>query len=491
MKDFYVNTKINPKGLKKDEYDVIIVGAGIGGLVCGCYLAKAGMKVLIVEKNNKPGGYCTSFDKDGFKFDVCAHGLGGMRKNGNLRKIIAELKLDLNIIRFDPSDIIATPDYEVCFWNDLNKTIYDFQSKFPEEAKQIELFFNFISETHPLLLFYKLRQRTFKQLLDEYFRNEKLKTILGFPLGNLGVSSKIASALKSVILYKEFMLNGGYYPLGGMQTLPDSLVKKFREFGGETIFSTKVKKIGIKNILASSIITDDNKYFKLNYVVSACDMKQTYFELLGRRYFSKTSIKKIEQATISPSAFIVYIGFNDKPGTDSLNKGGALWYTSSYNIDNIFLHSRNPDDIDYQYNGFFCSLAYPDITNFNSNKRGVYLLRIAPFKNEKFWEKYKYKTVDILLSQFKKAFLTKIKSEGIIKGISTPYDFFTYTLNQKGSAYGLAATIWNHNLRIVKSIRNISMVGHWNTNILESGGINSVAFMGYKESQKIIKKWTT
>ena len=41
------------------KYDVIIIGAGIGGLVCGCYLAKAGMKVLIVEKNAKPGGYCT------------------------------------------------------------------------------------------------------------------------------------------------------------------------------------------------------------------------------------------------------------------------------------------------------------------------------------------------------------------------------------------------------------------------------------------------
>jgi len=54
MKNFNINTKVNPKGLKKDEYDVVIIGAGIGGLVRGCYLAKAGMKVLIVEKNHKP-----------------------------------------------------------------------------------------------------------------------------------------------------------------------------------------------------------------------------------------------------------------------------------------------------------------------------------------------------------------------------------------------------------------------------------------------------
>ncbi|MCM8787946.1 MAG: FAD-dependent oxidoreductase, partial [Candidatus Omnitrophica bacterium] len=55
MKTFYINKIVNPKGLKKDQYDVIIIGAGIGGLVCGCYLAKAGLKVLIVEKNDKVG----------------------------------------------------------------------------------------------------------------------------------------------------------------------------------------------------------------------------------------------------------------------------------------------------------------------------------------------------------------------------------------------------------------------------------------------------
>ena len=50
----------------KNMYDVIVIGAGISGLVCGCYLAKAGLRVLIVEQHNKPGGYCTSFKRKGF-----------------------------------------------------------------------------------------------------------------------------------------------------------------------------------------------------------------------------------------------------------------------------------------------------------------------------------------------------------------------------------------------------------------------------------------
>lgn len=46
---------------KQDKYDIVVIGAGIGGLVSGCYLAKTGYKVLIIEKNNFVGGYCFSF----------------------------------------------------------------------------------------------------------------------------------------------------------------------------------------------------------------------------------------------------------------------------------------------------------------------------------------------------------------------------------------------------------------------------------------------
>jgi phytoene desaturase len=94
------------------DYDAIIIGAGISGIVCGCYLAKAGMKTLILEKNTKPGGYCTSFNRGDFHFDACVHSLGSLREGGNIRIILKELGLEerLRIKRYDPSDIIIAPD---------------------------------------------------------------------------------------------------------------------------------------------------------------------------------------------------------------------------------------------------------------------------------------------------------------------------------------------------------------------------------------------
>ena len=96
---------------KKYDYDTIIIGAGIGGLVCGCYLAKAGLKTLIIEKGILPGGYCTSFKRKGYRFDTSVHYIGGV-KTGVLSKILEDIKIgkDLKFNQLDPSDKIIMPD---------------------------------------------------------------------------------------------------------------------------------------------------------------------------------------------------------------------------------------------------------------------------------------------------------------------------------------------------------------------------------------------
>ena len=87
-------------GADHPAYDAVIIGSGISGLVCGNYLAKAGMKVLIAEQHHKPGGYCTSFTRRGFTFDAAAHSFGGYRENGILRKVFQDFSLDKKYTRY-------------------------------------------------------------------------------------------------------------------------------------------------------------------------------------------------------------------------------------------------------------------------------------------------------------------------------------------------------------------------------------------------------
>ena len=65
--------------MKSSHYDVIIIGSGIGGLTCGALMSKHGRNVLILEQHSKPGGYVTSYARQGFLFDV-VHVIGGLKK---------------------------------------------------------------------------------------------------------------------------------------------------------------------------------------------------------------------------------------------------------------------------------------------------------------------------------------------------------------------------------------------------------------------------
>lgn len=74
-----------PLGSKsEDEYDVIVVGAGIGGLTCGSLLAKRGYKVLVLEQHYQVGGYCSSFQRKGFTFNTGVEDISGLWERGHL-----------------------------------------------------------------------------------------------------------------------------------------------------------------------------------------------------------------------------------------------------------------------------------------------------------------------------------------------------------------------------------------------------------------------
>ena len=74
-----------------NEYDVIVIGAGIGGLVCAALLAKGGLKTLVLEQHHLPGGYCTSFKRKEFAFDAAVHFVEGAGENGQFLEILKEL----------------------------------------------------------------------------------------------------------------------------------------------------------------------------------------------------------------------------------------------------------------------------------------------------------------------------------------------------------------------------------------------------------------
>jgi len=464
---------------KSDMYDTIIIGAGMSGLVCGCYLAKAGMKVLIAEQHYKPGGYCTSFKRQGFTFDAAPHCFGSYRKNGVMRKILQDLEVDkkLNIIRPDPSDIIITPDYKIPFWNDLEETIKEFQTAFPKEANSIKNFFYLVLDTNPNS-FSKMRSLTFKELLDQYFTDDKLKSIVSLPLLAIGgLPPSLMSAFVGAKLYSEFFLDGGYYPQGGMQALPDALAERFKEFGGELRLSCLAKKIKTKDNIVKGMILEKDGFIQSKYVISNCDARQTFFKLLGKEKTEKEFYQKLKNMIPSMSNFILYLGM-DKYFNPLQNPGTIFYFSQHYYLKKMYQAAQKGNIGDYSGHA----------VRISHDKSTLNAYMLAPYKNKKYWLNNKYKFSESFIEIIEKNSIPDLSKHIVYKEAATPHTLHRYTLNYKGASYGWAGTPAQFavpGFRKPSFVQNLYLTGHWTT---LGVGISGAAYVGYDTAQIILRK---
>jgi len=465
--------------IKNKDYDVIIIGAGIGGLVCGCYIAQRGLKVLIVEKNVKPGGYCRSFSVNGFHFDTCAHSLGGVRQDGNIGRIISELELKnkIQIERSNPSNIVITPHFKIHFWNELDRIIQEFQSCFPDEAKKIEDFFNFVYKIKGTS-FSSLIKITFEELLEKYFKDKRLKAILSLPLlGNIGLPASRVSAFTAVTLYQEFLIDGGYHPVGGMGRLSDVLSQRFKELKGDIVFGNPVEKISFVKNSIKGVHVKGNNFYTTEYIVSDIDARQTFINLIqDKGFFDQRFLRKLDKFKPSLSTFVLYLGLDSD--FSALPTGTqTVWYLSSYNVEKMY-RSAIKNEID-KLDWF--------LFRIDKDRKSIMALVNVPFINKEFWQKNK--------KNFTNSFIKKIEnlmpglSDHIIyKSAATPATLLNWSNGFKGASYGWESTLSQVSqvgFSQATPVKNLYLCGHWATIAF---GIPGVAYLGRSTANIIIKR---
>ncbi len=466
--------------MHRNEYDAIIIGAGISGLVCGCYLAKAGMEVLIIEQHYKPGGYCTSFTRNGFTFDAAAHSFGGYRDGGNMHRILKELDLcaRLKIKKYDPSDIIISPDYEISFWADADLTIQELQRAFPLESKGIRDFIYFLLHHRPGD-FAALRKKTFKNLIDQYFKNEKLKSILSFPiLGNGDLPPSSISAFVGAKIFTEFLLDGGYYPEGGMQVIPNLLAERFKECGGKLLLSSRVDRIETNRNIVTGVFINKNIFIPSKYVISNCDARQGFLRLLGQNMLSKEFLTKLNNMEPSLSVFVVYLGLDTYFKTLP-NPGSNIWFLPNYDLEDLHLKAKK-----VRANTFpeYC------MVRVSPNRKTILAFVNAPFKDKGFWGRYKNFFLDKYIKWIEDNAIPNLSNHIIFKEAATPYTMYRYTLNYKGAAYGWAGMptqFADPDFKKPSFIKGLYLTGHWTT---YAQGIPGVAYLGYDTAMNVLSK---
>ena len=466
-----------------ETYDVVIIGAGISGLVCGCYLARAGMKVLLVEQHDKPGGYCTSFMRKGFTFDAAAHSFGSYREGGNFRKILHELGIDkkVRISRFDPSDVLITPDFTATFWNNTTDTINELGNIFPAEKSNIDRYFSYYNDTAPADQFesVKLKDKSYADFLSSFFTNKTLMSAISFPvLGNGGLPPSMLHAFTGTKIFREFMVDGGYYPEGGMQNLPNALAAIVKENTGAVLYKTLVKRILTKKNIAIGVELDNQTTVYSKYIVSACDVTQTFQSLLGKAVVGEKIAGRLAQMVPSISTFTLYLGI-DMPFTGLPQAGTNIWHLPHYDLDTIYNDITLGDIKNFGGGGFMFRVS-PD-------KKTILAFCGAPYKTTSFWEQNKKKIAENFLSRLEQR-VPGIRSHVAFFDASTPHTLYRYTLNYEGANYGWAPTqkqLFDPDFRQKSPVQGLYLTGHWTA---QTHGIPGVAYLGYTTAKLILNR---
>ena len=435
------------------DYDAVIVGAGIGGLTCGCYLAQAGMNVLILERHSRPGGYCASFKRKNFLFDAAAHSFGGYRDGGLARQVINELNIDILIARHDPTDVILTPHSRISFHAERTSTVSEFQAAFPGEARNITNFFSFI-ENPPAAALALARRRTFQDLLDGYFRDGRLKAVLSYPLlGNCGLPPTSLSAFIGAKIFREFLIDGGYYPVGGMQLLSDAFATRFSEYGGELKCSCEVKRILLDHGTCAGVELSDGTTIPSNIVVSNADARQTFSVLVGQKHLPGAFLRKLSNMVPSLSMIVVYMGIDPTAG-QLPDRGVNLWYLPHYDLDSLYRKARaNHADTVF-------------MLRVGPNKNSMVAFAQASFLSLDYWRKSKKKLLDHYISRIESCIIPGLSKQLLYREAATPATLYRYTLNSQGASYGWDATVEqlaDRDFYRPPFVRGLYLVGHWTT----------------------------
>ena len=134
-----------------ERWDVIVVGAGLGGLSCAGLLSRKGKKVLVLEKHNKVGGYAHQFKRKAgpditYRFDVALHVTGAMDEGASSRRILEEIGVwdRIEVRRLDELFRASFPDFEIRVPADGEKFRRVLIDRFPEETDSINSLFGTI-----------------------------------------------------------------------------------------------------------------------------------------------------------------------------------------------------------------------------------------------------------------------------------------------------------------------------------------------------------
>lgn len=377
------------------KYDAIIIGAGHNGLTNAAYLAKSGLDVLVVEKNDYIGGAAVTREMhDGWFYSSCSYVCSMMRqtihRDLNLTKHGLVLVPYLGTVVFaDNGDTMTSYNSEEAEYNQLRqRSPHDADAMFrfqADLARYAQLIRKTLLRTPPdptsfkprdirelLWLakeFWSLGERELYEyirfftmsaadFLDDYFEDDLIKAAMASP-GVIGTALGVYSPGSAYILLHHVMGdvdgNIGAWGLarGGMGAISNAIAGALQEYGGTIRTGAGVDKIAVKNGRATGVVLDNGDELYANIVVSNMDAKRTFTQCMDKNDLPPGIYEKAKNFKIRGSSGKVNIAlsglpkFNNVADNRYINRGGQGFVGSMETMERAYdcwKHGRWSED---------------------------------------------------------------------------------------------------------------------------------------------------
>jgi len=451
------------------ECEVVVVGAGMGGMTCALALARKGKKVEIIEQGSKFGGYLSYFKRNNFLFEAYLHVFGDCEKGGLMYDLLGELGLR-DKIKFSRIDYtLFTPMGPVIFPRNSDEIIKALSPQFPGEEQGLKNLLNtmktiyndFLKLPSPSPVLERYKDKTCKELLDEFLKNEELKNLLmGAWLYILMPPSKTSAIMISVLMMIYLLSQGGFFPQGGSKAVVEAFSKELEKAQTRMTLKTKVTKIIVENGRAVGVETEKGERIRADFVVSNAAARQTFLDLVGEKELAIDFVNDLKQKELSLSSFLVFLGV--EMDLEKLNLTHQIFVnTSTKTFDEAYENVLRGEIGDY------ITITIPTIGDPGlapgKNKHSLAIWTIAPYHLEcKDWKAEREKIADKIIRKAEEV-IPDLSKHILVKNIATPLTLEKFTLNTEGATVG-----WIQTRETVfgrpqqkSPIENLYLTGHW------------------------------
>ena len=451
-----------PLDRAQSQYDVIVVGSGLGGLTSANRLAAAGHSTLLLEHHTQLGGLATWFKRGGHIFDVSLHGFPyGMVKTCKKYwgKAIRDSIVQLKRIVFD------NPQFSLTTTFSKDDFIRILQERFGVDQSVVEAFFAAVDAMN----FYDDQSLTTRELFARFFPGRSdIHRLLMEPITYANGSTLDEPAITYGIVFSNFMNRGVFTFEGGTDKLIGLMAEELLAKGVDICTGARVDRILVENGAAVGVAVRGRE-IRARAVISNAGITNTIDKLVGPERFAEDFLGRFNQVQVNNSSCQVYFGIRKGETIDDI---GDLLFTSTADE----FSSEEMRRMDTKSRTF--SLYYP---RTRPQSLPDYTIVASMNTNYDDWaglDKTAYRAAKEAMIERcfddLERYIPDVRAKVDTIESATPRTFHRYTLHTKGSSFGTKFEGLDISRSLHKEIGGLFHVG--SVGIIMSGWLGAINY---------------